>query len=370
MSLIFTIIGGLVVFTIIVLVHELGHFIAAKKSGVKVEEFAVGFPPRVWSWKKGETTYAVNAIPFGGYVKLLGEDGTHEDDPKSMASKPAYIRLLILVAGVAFNLLFAYIVLVGIYIAGVSQPNIPGLASQPGVESTIKVHVQSVEKGTPAAKEGLQKGDVIEKVDGKSVKDTGSVVQTVQDKVNQDKNAKINMVISRNGHELTKAFSTYAAKEKVGNKEVDVKRIGVVLGQTGKISAGPLNAFRAALTEIGYFIPYYLSGFVQVIGKIFSSLQVPRGASGPLGIFILSGDMVQAGLSIFVQWLVLLSVALGILNILPIMPLDGGHAFIITIESIVRRKIPQNVKLGLSLAGWIAFGFLFIILTLNDLNII
>lgn len=364
------IIGGVVVFTIIVLVHEIGHFIAAKKSGVKVEEFAVGLPPRIWGKKKGETTYAINAIPFGGYVKLLGEDGADENDPRSMASKPAFVRLIILVAGVTFNLLLAYLLIVASYIIGIQQPIIPGLADQPGVKSTMKVQVESVENGTPAAKQGLKKGDIIKSVEGKSITDTESVIQIVQDKVSRDQSGKINVAIDRNGQTITKQFSTYKAKEKVGNKEVDVNRIGVVLDQTGEISANPLVALRAGFTEIGSFIPVYLGGLSDVLGKMVTQFYIPQGVHGPVGIFELSGSAAQSGILLFIQWIALLSVALAIVNILPILPLDGGHAFIVILESIIRRKIPKNVKFGLASFGWIIFGIFFVVVTLHDLNII
>ena len=370
MGLLFTIIGGLIVFTVIVLVHELGHFIVAKKSGVKVEEFAVGLPPRIWSKKKGETTYAINAIPFGGYVKLLGEDGAYEDDPRSMASKPAYTRFIILVAGVTFNLLLAYILIVGSYIVGMSRPIIPGLEGQPGVKNTMQVEIQGVEKGTPADKQGLQNGDIIESVEGSYVKDTASVIQDIQNKVNRDNKTKINMVIVRNGREITKSFSTYKAKEKVGNKEVSVNRIGVILDQKGKISASPLVAIRAGFSEVGYFITYYIKSLVQVLDNILTKYRVPSGVAGPVGIFQLSGDAVQSGVSIFIQWIALLSAAIGIVNIMPILPLDGGHLLIVIVESIMRKKVPQNVKLSLSLAGWAVFGIFLVVITLNDLKII
>src|SRR3990167_3400346 len=152
------------VFALIIFVHEFGHFIAAKKSGIRVDAFAFGFPPRIWSKKRGETRYSLNLIPLGGYVKIYGDYGADSDNPKSYAGKPFYIKIMILLAGVVLNFALAWLILFGGYLFGM-QPILPELAEHNGVVNNMKAVVTNVEKDTPAEKEGLEKGDIIKSVD-------------------------------------------------------------------------------------------------------------------------------------------------------------------------------------------------------------
>lgn len=258
----------------------------------------------------------------------------------------------------------------GIYIAGVTQPIIPGLADQPGVKSTMKAQVESVEKDTPAEKEGLIQGDVIKEAEGQRITDSVSLIAIIQEKVNRDPYAKINVVVDRNGQTLSKSFNTYKFKERSGNTEVEVNRIGVVLKTDGKISAAPLAAVGAGFTEMGSFASYYLGQLPGLLGYTVTHLHPPKGAAGPIGIFQVSGSVIQSNVSIFVQWIALLSVAIGILNIMPILPLDGGHVLLVLVESATRRKVPQRLKIALYAVGWVALGALIVMLTLQDLKII
>ena len=153
----------IIVLSILVFVHELGHFAVAKWTGMKVDEFALGFPPRIWAKKKGETTYALNAIPFGGYVKIHGEnpDQQDDDDPRSFDQKPVWARIAVVIAGVTMNMLFALVVLTVAYSVGfVSLPQ--DLEKVPGAQVTKgQVIISAIEKDSPADRAGLQPGDIL-----------------------------------------------------------------------------------------------------------------------------------------------------------------------------------------------------------------
>ncbi len=365
MALFISIIGFLFAIFLIITFHEFGHFISAKASGVRVDEFAFGFPPNIWRKKIGETTYAINIVLLGGFVKLYGEDGKDAEDPRSFASRPLYIKLLIFAAGVFMNFVLAYFIIFGSYLAG-TQPIIPGMADQKGVNNNMHAIVMTVEKGTPAAKEGLQKGDIIEKVDGIKVNDSTTIVQHLEEKAAKNKNVIVNAEISRNGQIFVKTFSTYLFKENVGGKTREVPRIGVVLETTGKVSAPFFTAIKASFIEVGTFIYEYTTMFFQVIGGAIIHFKVPEGLAGPIGVYILTSNAAQSGFSIFIQWVAILSIAVGIINILPVPGLDGGQILVTLIESAARKKFTAKTKGIIQFAGLGFVVILYVALTFKD----
>lgn len=365
MATLIAILGFLFVIFLITTIHEFGHFIFAKKSGVQVDEFALGFPPNIWSKKIGETTYAINIILFGGFVKLYGEDGKNEDDPKSFASKPLYIKLIVFLAGVFMNFVLAYFIIFGCYIFGV-QPIIPGMADHSGVVNSMKTKVVDVEKGTPAEKQGVQKGDIITKVDGKNIHDSVELILYLDQKVQKDKNVTINAQINRNGQTIDKTFSTYLFQEKVGNKTQERPRIGVVLQTDGKVSAPPLIAVKVSFIELGTFMYLYTSMFFQTIGGAIAQLKVPEGLVGPIGVFYYTKNAALSGFSIFIQWVAVLSVAVGIINVLPIPGLDGGQTLVALLEAAARKKFSNKMKSIIQFAGLGLIIVLYIGLTFKD----
>lgn len=368
MALLISALGIVFVFALITFVHEFGHFIAAKKSGVRVDEFAFGFPPTLWSKKKGDTKYAINLIPLGGYVKIHGDDGSEPDDPTSYAGKPAYIKIIILLAGVFLNLVLAWFILFGSYLFGM-QPILPEMANHKGVVNNMKVVVEGVEKDTPAEKEGLQKGDIIKKVDGKEMKESTELILYIQDKSDQAKGQPIsvNVTMERNGQSFEKTITTYKSKQKSGNKDVEINRLGVVLENSGKISASPLVAARAAFQELGRMMYLTVKGVIDLFEKLIMSFQISENIAGPIGIFVITGTFAQLGFSALLQFAAVLSVAVGIFNIIPIPGLDGGHTLIVLIETIARRKFSNKTKNIVQFAGFGALILLMVIVTFKDI---
>ncbi len=177
MSFVITAIVFVLIFSVLVLVHEWGHFIVARKSGIKVEEFGFGLPPRIWGVKKGETIYSINAIPFGGFVRLLGEDNRDEKvmkNPRSFASKPARVRIMVIIAGVIMNFLLAWVLLTIGFIFGIqplilSGDDVLGAIQDGTIQIQPGIAVQDVRAGGPADKAGMKPGDQILQVNGKTV---------------------------------------------------------------------------------------------------------------------------------------------------------------------------------------------------------
>lgn len=365
MTLLISIIGFIFVFSLIVFFHELGHFTAAKKTGVRVDEFAFGFPPKIWSRKKGETTYAINAIPLGGYVKLHGE-GDESKDPDSFASKPAPKRILILAAGVIMNLVLAWLILLGSYVIGM-QPIIPDMARHENIINNLKVTVIEVEKDTPAAREGLQKGDVIKKVEDQEIVLSDEMILKLQEKIAKEENQKVKVTVDRNGQVFEKEFETYKSKVKSGDKEVEVNRIGIVLEDQGKIRAPFFTAIKISTFEVWNITKLTFIGLGDLFAKLISNFTITENATGPVGMFVITGSYANQGFSSLFQLAALLSIAVGVFNILPIPGLDGGHILVTLLETISKRTFSVKIKNLIQLAGFGALILLVIIITFKDL---
>lgn len=367
MEFLISIAGFLFTFSLIIFVHEFGHFIAARRSGVRVDVFAFGFPPKLWSRKIGGTKYSINLIPLGGYVKIYGDDGSDPDDPASYAGKPAYIKIFILLAGVFLNFVLAWFILFGSYLFGM-QPILPEMADHSGVVNNMKVIVENVEKGTPAEKEGLQKSDVIKKADGKNIRESTDLILYIQEKSNkaQGQPISVNVALERNGQALEKIITTYKSKQKSGNKEVEINRLGVVLENEGKVTASPLVAAKAASQELGRMMYLTVKGVIELFEKLIMSFQISENVAGPIGIFVITGTFTQLGFSALLQFAAVLSVAVGIFNIIPIPGLDGGHTLIVIIEKILRKRFSNKTKNIIQFAGFGVLILLMIVVTFKD----
>jgi len=368
LELLISALGIIFVFALIIFVHELGHFIMAKRSGVRVDDFAFGFPPRLWSTKKGDTRYSINLIPLGGYVKIYGDDGSDPDNPKSYAGKPAHTKIMILLAGVFLNFMLAWFILFGGYLFGM-QPIIPGMDSHKGVVNNMKIIVSSIEKGSPAEKEGIQEGDIIKSIDGKEFKNTIGLISYIQNEANKDKSKDVtlNAVIERDGKTIEKKVTTYKTKQKAGNKKIEVNRIGVVLEADGKISAPFFTSLTASFSETVKIMYLTVLGVLDLFTKLITSFQVSENVAGPVGLIVITSSFAQMGLPALLQFTAILSVAVGVFNILPIPGLDGGHTLIVLIETAFRKKFSTKTKNIIQFAGFGALILLMAVVTFKDI---
>lgn len=355
MGFVLFILSFLFVFGIIVFVHEFGHFIAAKTSGVKVLEFGFGFPPAIFKKKKGETVYSINAIPFGGFVKMLGEGGEEKNNPRSFVSRPKWIKAKIISAGVIMNLVLAWFILSLLYVIGFS-PLIPGMENHTGVANHI--YIENIEKDSSAAKVGIQKNDEILSIDSKKIVHIEDIRGEIKDKAGQ----VVKVEIRREGDVKTLTVTPY--KETIEGQEIT--RIGITTFEALKadnIFIAPIAGF----TEAGRMVVLTVVGLGEFFGRLFFSFNVSENAVGPVGIAVLTNEVRQLGFTYLLQFLAIISLSLALLNIMPIPALDGGHLLLIFVEKIRGRDVSQVLKNTLTIIGFVFLISLMLVITSRDI---
>ena len=330
---------------LMILVHEAGHYLAARRFGIKVDEFFVGFGPRVWSFRRGETEYGVKLLLLGGYVRIAGmnpfQEPAPEDRPRTFGAKPRWQRAIVLVAGAATHFVLAFLFLVVLF----------GVV---GIPTRFAPQVQAVERElegepSPASVAGLRPGDEVLSVEGRPV-DYQAFLETVNTNVGRE----ITIVVERDGRRVTLDATPVLAE--VEGRETG--RLGIVVGAGTILSrerSGPLETIADAATGTDTVpgISDMVVGSFRTIGYVFGPegiARIGRALSGeertaedPIGVVgaaRFSGQAVAAGqLDIFLGLFAFFNVFVGILNLLPLPPLDGGHLAVLGIESVTRRRI-------------------------------
>jgi regulator of sigma E protease len=305
------------VFGGLVIVHESGHFLLAKLTGIKVEQFSVGFGPQLVGWQRGETLYAIRAIPLGGFVKLAGMDGSMEAGARSFNAHPLWQRFLVIVAGSAFNLVLPAFIFFGVY-STVGRPDVK-----------VPIQVQAVDANTPAYSAGLQAGDTIRSVNGQPIK----TFEDLRSALNASKGSPVTVVVNRQGQTLS---FTIAPK-------LDQNTNTYILGfhPEGTYVKPPApQAAWYSIQDTGGAIGGIVSGIYQLAtNKSLGGLLGPNGLEGPVGIVKTTAKAAQAGVLAVVTVVALLSLSLGLANILPFPALDGGRAAFLVIELIRGRPV-------------------------------
>ncbi len=335
----------IVVLGVLIFVHEFGHFVAARKLGVGVTKFSFGFGPKLAGFRRGETEYILSAVPLGGYVKLVGESEEEEVPPeqsaRSFERKPAWVKMAIVAAGPVGNLVFAILVFWAVFLGGV-----PSLTTRIG----------DIAPDTPAARAGLMKGDVVLRIDGAEV----ATWEDLAAKIRAGSSGRpLRITVKRGGSEMTiPVVPEMREGRTVFGEKVSEPRIGIVAGQeVAYRSIGPVAAFVRAGQETGKLV--YLT--VMTVVKLVTRVLPSETLGGPILIAQIAGDQARQGVSAFAYFLGLLSVNLGILNLLPIPILDGGHLLFFAIEGLTRKTISRKVRTLAHQAG------LALILTLTAL---
>lgn len=361
-----TFLAFIFVFSLIVFVHEFGHFITARIFGVRVEEFAFGFPPRIWSKKGKKTEYAINLLPIGGYVRLFGEDGERSKEKDNLQNKKPWQKAVIFAAGVIMNFLLAWFLLTGFYLIG-GKSFISGMEGHKGVINTQQVFVTDVVKGSPAEKNDLQKGDQIISVDGKEVSGYEAVFAAVQEaKVGGKK--EVALTIKRGDQLQEKKLATYTEKIQDGKNSIEVERVGISMDAKGKIMTPFYLAPIVGIQEEVRIAKLTIVGFGGFFKQIFTEFRISQDVGGPIAIVQMSGNAARLGASALLQFVVILSVTLGVLNILPFPALDGGHILFLAIEKIMGREIPTSVKETINKIGFGLLLLLIAVVTFKDLT--
>lgn len=336
-----TFIVFILILGVLIFVHEAGHFFMARISGVKVEEFAFGFPPRLYAKKYKGTDYAINAIPIGGYVKMLGEDKS-VDNPHAFSKQKNRTKLAIIVAGVIMNFLVAYILFVAGYMVGMA-PVALNPDTLPG-NKTTQVLIADVETNSPASRAGLQSGDLL---------DNFTSAQSFADFTNSHRGQEVAIDFTRG----SKPMSVQVALRPDTNQTA----LGVALGGEGtsiKLNFG--QALIAGAREVGAFTVLVFKFVGNFISTLFVHGHLSNDVAGPIGIYNITGQAIKLGFVYVIQFAAILSVNLALLNILPFPALDGGRAVFIILSGFKRGKIvKEEVENFLHIIG---FGLLILLM--------
>ncbi len=345
-----TIISTIIVLGILVFVHELGHFLLAKRLGVGVLTFSLGFGPKLIGRKIGETQYQISAFPLGGFVKLIGENPEEEvkeeDRARSFSTQPIWKRALIVSAGPFFNFLLA--------VALFSSINLFGIPFSPS-------KVGEVSPGFPAEKAGLKKGDVILSIDREGVSRWDELSKTIRNSKGKDLLIKVKRNSEIFEIKVTPKLST---QKNLFGEEIQTFAIGITPSDDIVVQkVGPLEAMGTGFSQTWYGIKLTLVTIVKLIGRVIPAKTI----GGPILIAQLAGEQAKRGLLSLILFMAILSINLGVINLFPIPILDGGHFLFLGLEAILRR--PISIK-KMEIAQQI--GLIFIILLIlfafyNDL---
>jgi len=346
----------------LIFVHELGHFLVAKATGMRVDEFAIGFPPRLFSRKVGETQYSLNILPLGGYVKIFGEnpdeEGAIENKAQgSFAKSPLLSQALVLVAGVTFNIVFAWILISISFMSGFLAPQTFQGAGELDNAEVIITGLTNDE--APAAQAGLMVGDeIVSMTVGEKILTGDFNEADVIAFVEEHSNSSIDVIVDRNETEIAVSVTPESTTEE-GRKV-----IGIAMEKVGIIDLPLFEAFYRGAITTGLLIKETFVGLGMLVTGAVSLDQV----SGPVGIVGMVGDASQFGLAYLLTFTALISINLAVINILPIPALDGGRLVFVVIEAVTRRKIPAKFYGMVNTIGFIALLALMLIVTISDVS--
>jgi regulator of sigma E protease len=368
MDVLATILAFVGVLVLLVVIHELGHFLVAKAAGITVQEFGIGFPPRIASTTWRGTRYSVNWIPLGGFVRMLGEDGDSEADrmreqglseaavERAMVGafnrKPILVRLAVLLAGVVMNFLLAIAVFAVAF--SVSQPiRVPPLT------------VTEIQSASPA--EGnLEVGDRIFTADGRTFERSEDMVEYIGDQAGKP----VELGVERNGTRTTVSVTPRQLTEE--QRQAGVGPVGfglrpeVVMGPPA--ASSPVDAVASAgqvTVELARQIP---GGLASTVAGLIGLAPNTGEARGPIGIAQVTGEVLHQTLFDQLVFIALLSVNLAVLNVLPFPPLDGGRVAVTLIEAVRRRRLPAEREALIYLTGFLVLIALVILISIQDIQ--
>jgi len=389
----------IIVLGILVLVHEWGHFITARKSGMKVYEFGFGFPPRAFGvykdpktkkWvfvsgkgknKLSETVggeqkahpdefpavlYSFNWLPIGGFVKIKGENGEDAAETDSFGHHPYWKKALVLVAGVVMNVVLAIVVLSGMYMAG-KPLNTPVHGALAGgyeqiledphviIDEPVGVFVKSLKEGFGAVDVDILPGDRVLAVGDKEVFVLYDVPRYLQDVESE----MVAVTLSRDGETLIRDVV-------LTENEDGMKQLGLFLEDQGKIRYPWYIAIWRGITDTFKMIWLTLLGLALVIKNLVTGQGVGADVAGPVGIAVQVGISAQLGLAYLLEIVALLSVSLAVINILPIPALDGGRLLFVSIEKVFGRPVPMKYEQAAHTIGFILLMLLIVLVTVRD----
>ncbi len=353
----------IIILAVLVFVHELGHFIAAKMSGMRVDEFGFGFPPRIFGIKRGETLYSLNTIPFGGFVKIHGEDPNDEsltgpDKNRSFTSKSKLRQIFVLVAGVTCNVIFAWFLISIGFMTGLPSST---ETTSIGTVQNPRVTITLVQPNSPAEKAGVKVGDVITNISAGQDQLAATDVALVQGFIASHGNSDISFTTMRGSEE--KIISIHPEQGIVADKPA----IGIAMDKIGLVKLPFYKAFYQGFLLTIKLLWLTASGLVQFFSSLFIGGASLSQVTGPVGIAGLVGDARALGAVYLLSFAAFISLNLAVINLVPFPALDGGRVLFVIIESIKGSPIKPKIANVVNAVGFFLLILLMVIVTYHDI---
>jgi regulator of sigma E protease len=357
----------IVVIVILIVVHEFGHFVAAKLAGMRVDEFGLGYPPRALTLGKiGETEYTLNWLPFGGFVKIYGEDGLAEDHTghtpsRAFSSRPRILQAIVLIAGIFMNLVFAYVLITGALVAGTPRALSD---NELAIAHNQQLMVAEVLPGTPASSAQILAGDAIISAGDSEGQWEAVDPESFASFIDASKGTPVTLDIDRNGTPMT---ITVAPSEGVAATDPSRYALGVEVATIGVL---PIS-FGSAIVEGASFtwgaITLTAEGLWHFFYGIFTLSPDFSQVAGPVGIAGAVGSASAQGFGDLLSIMALISINLALINLIPIPALDGGRLLFVLIESVIRRPIKPSVAQAVNSVGFVFLILLMVVVTAHDI---
>jgi regulator of sigma E protease len=355
------------VLVVLILVHEFGHFIVAKKSGVRVDEFGVGFPPKIVGKKFGETEYTLNWLPIGGFVRIWGEDPTEEhymegpESERSFVKQPRYKQAAILVAGVAMNVVLAFVLYSAAYMLGMPT----ALAEDEAANTDAQLMITAVLPDAPAS-DALKPGDEVLGAytqSGTLDSSDGITPTELSTFVAESNGEEVHVSLMRGGEEVRTSFTPETG---VIADEPQRYAAGFSMSLVGMVALPIYKAVPAAAVHTYYALRDVVTGLGGLVAGAFTGTADLSQVSGPVGIVTLVGDAAALGLVWLLVFSAFISLNLAVINLLPIPALDGGRLVFVAIEAVTRKPINPNIAVRVNQVGFVALLSLMLLVTIND----
>lgn len=361
----------IIILSVLVVIHELGHYVAARMFGIKAEEFGFGFPPRIVgvvhdgrSWKligpKDQKTYqktiwSLNWLPFGGFVRIKGEQENGMSDADSLHSKPIWQRIVVMAAGVCMNWLLAAVIFSGLFFVG-TQASLEDLPAGARVTNQM-ILVTDIVPGSPADMAGIQPGDEIVTVNDVQPKNASVLRQQIQESGTRE----LGIAFKHDGE--VKTFGIHP----IYLPQVGRTAIGVGLADVGTVSLGFADAVANGVIMTSNVTKGIIFAFGDLLHTLFAQRKIAQDVSGPIGIAVVAGKVAKQGVEPLLQFAALLSVNLAVVNFLPIPALDGGRALFLVVEKLRNRPMSRKLEMAIHNIAFILLLFLILFITARDL---
>ncbi|SHI68820.1 regulator of sigma E protease [Propionispora hippei DSM 15287] len=334
-----TVIASIFVFGVLIFVHELGHFMTAKWVGMRVDEFALGFGKKLISFRRGETLYSLRLIPLGGFNKIAGMDPDEEQDERSFGAKPIWARILVIVAGSAMNFLLPVLLFLIVFLSA----GIDNVSDQPIIGNIFA--------DKPAARAGLMTGDRIVSVNNEKIDSWRQFVTLVQNSGQKPLHIQFDRAGTTGQAEVVPEFDNKANRGIIG-----------VMPQIDNYRPGFFESVKLSVVQTYTVTAAMITGLLQMVTG-----QVAAEVAGPIGVAQMAGEVAQLGIIPLLQFAAFLSLNLGLLNLLPVPVLDGGHVVALALEGVRGKSLSRDKMQFLQMIGFALLLLLTLVATFKDI---